>query len=109
MYETGIVGVKIISNQTDTLSSCTAIVKYDSVTKVLEFTGKETKTIKIPFGSSFTIDFSDINRYTKPVQLSGTANALNKEVTGEYKSTKLSITRSSNQTENLGNSTASVA
>lgn len=109
MYETGIVGVKIISNQTDTLSSCTATVKYDSVTKVLEFTGKETKTIKIPFGSSFTIDFSDINRYTKPVQLSGTANALNKEVTGEYKSTKLSITRSSNQTENLGNSTASVA
>ena len=109
IYETGIVGVKITSNQVDTLSSCTAAVKYDSVTKKLSFTGKETKTIKIPFGSSFTIDFSDIERYTKPAQLSGVANTLSKEVSGEYRSTKLSVTRSSNQTEELGNSTATVA
>lgn len=109
IYETGIVGVKITSNQVDTLSSCTATVKYDSVTKKLSFTGKETKTIKIPFGSSFTIDFSDIERYTKPAQLSGVANTLSKEVSGEYRSTKLSVTRSSNQTEELGNSTATVA
>lgn len=109
IYETGIVGVKITSNQVDTLSSCTATVKYDSVTKKLSFTGKETKTIKIPFGSSFTIDFSDIERYAKPAQLSGVANTLSKEVSGEYRSTKLSVTRSSNQTEELGNSTATVA
>lgn len=109
IYETGIVGVKITSNQVDTLPSCTATVKYDSVTKKLSFTGKETKTIKIPFGSSFTIDFSDIERYAKPVQLSGVANTLSKEVSGEYRSTKLSVTRSSNQTEELGNSTATVA
>lgn len=109
IYETGIVGVKITSNQADTLSSCTATVKYDSVNKKLSFTGKETKTIKIPFGSSFTIDFSDIERYTKPAQLSGVANTLSKEVSGEYRSTKLSVTRSSNQTEELGNSTATVA
>ena len=109
IYETGIVGVKITSNQADTLSSCTATVKYDSVNKKLSFTGKETKTIKIPFGSSFTIDFSDIERYAKPAQLSGVANTLSKEVSGEYRSTKLSVTRSSNQTEELGNSTATVA
>lgn len=109
IYETGIVGVKITSNQVDALSSCTATVKYDSATKKLSFTGKETKTIKIPFGSSFTIDFSDIERYAKPAQLSGVANTLSKEVSGEYRSTKLSVTRSSNQTEELGNSTATVA
>jgi hypothetical protein len=74
----------------------------------LQFNGKETKSINVPTGSEFTITFLEISNYTKPSVISDTAAGASMSKSGEYKSTKLTVTRASNQSEGLGNTTATI-
>ena len=62
----------------------------------------------MPTGSEFTITFPEISNYTKPSVISDTAAGASMSKSREYKSTKLTVTRASNQSEGLGNTTATI-
>lgn len=107
-YNTTVLSIEVTSNQSDDLDSLTVTVNFDSKDHQLQFNGKETKSINVPTGSEFTITFPEISSYTKPSVISDTAAGASMSKSGEYKSTKLTITRASNQSEGLGNTTATV-
>lgn len=107
-YNTTVLSIEVTSNQSDDLDSLTVTVNFDSKDHQLQFNGKETKSINVPTGSEFTITFPEISSYTKPSVISDTAAGASMSKSGEYKSTKLTVTRASNQSEGLGNTTATV-
>ena len=107
-YNTTVLSIEVTSNQSDELSSLTVTVNFDSEDHQLQFNGKETKSINVPTGSEFTITFPEISNYTKPSVISDTAAGASMSKSGEYKSTKLTVTRASNQSEGLGNTTATI-
>lgn len=107
-YNTTVLSIEVTSNQSDELSSLTVTVNFDSEDHQLQFNGKETKSINVPTGSEFTITFQEISNYTKPSVISDTAAGASMSKSGEYKSTKLTVTRASNQSEGLGNTTATI-
>lgn len=108
-YQTTLTTITVTSNQSDALSALTVTVAFDSKSKNLQFSGKETKSINIPTGSEFTITFPEISNYTKPSTITDTATGASMSKSGEYGSTKLTVTRASNQSEGLGDSTATLA
>lgn len=107
-YNTTVLSIEVTSNQSDKLSSLTVTVNFDSEDHQLQFNGKGTKSINVPTGSKFTITFPEISNYTKPSVISDTAAGASMSKSGEYKSTKLTVTRASNQSEGLGNTTATI-
>lgn len=107
-YQTTLTTITVTSNQSDELSSLTVTVNFDSEDHQLQFNGKETKSINVPTGSKFTITFPEISNYTKPSVISDIAAGASMSKSGEYKSTKLTVTRASNQSEGLGNTTATI-
>lgn len=108
-YNTTVLSITVTSNQSDALSALTVTVAFDSKSENLQFSGKETKSINIPTGSEFTITFPEIPSYTKPSTITDTATGASMSKSGEYGSTKLTVTRASNQSEGLGDSTATLA
>lgn len=108
-YNTTVLSIEVTSNQSDELSSLTVTVNFDSEDYQLQFNRKETKSINVPTGSEFTITFPEISNYTKPSVISDTAAGASMSKSGEYKSTKLTVTRASNQSKGLGDSTATLA
>ena len=108
-YQTTLTTITVTSNQSDALSALTVTVAFDSKSENLQFSGKETKSINIPTGSEFTITFPEISNYTKPSTVTDTATGASMSKSGEYGSTKLTVTRASNQSEGLGDSTATLA
>lgn len=108
-YNTTVLSITVTSNQSDALSALTVTVAFDSKSENLQFSGKETKSINIPTGSEFTITFPEISNYTKPSTVTDTATGASMSKSGEYGSTKLTVTRASNQSEGLGDSTATLA
>lgn len=107
-YNTTVLSIEVTSNQSDTLNSLAVTVNFDSKNHQLQFSGKETKSINVPTGSKFTITFPEVSNYTKPSVISDTATGSSMSKSGEYRSTKLTVTRASNQSEELGNTTATV-
>lgn len=107
-YNTTVLSIEVTSNQSDELSSLTVTVNFDSEDHQLQFNGKETKSINVPTGSEFTITFPEISNYTKPSVISDTAAGASMSKSREYKSTKLTVTRASNQSEGLGSTTATI-
>ena len=107
-YSTTILTIEITSNQSDALSSLTVVVNHNDKDYQLEFTGKESKTINIPTDSNYSITYPEITDYTTPTKVTETATGNSIKKTGEYKATKLTVVRDSNQSESLGNSTATV-
>lgn len=108
-YNTTVLSITVTSNQSDALSALTVTVAFDSKSENLQFSGKETKSINIPTGSEFTITFPEVSNYTKPSAITDTATGASMSKSGEYGSTKLTVTRASNQSEGLGDSTATLA
>ena len=108
-YNTTVLSITVTSNQSDALSALTVTVAFDSKSENLQFSGKETKSINIPTGSEFTITFPEVSNYTKPSTITDTATGASMSKSGEYGSTKLTVTRASNQSEGLGDSTATLA
>lgn len=96
------------SNQTQpdsNLTDISIVVEYSDIQEVATWKGSEL-TFSIPMGLEYTITVGEVEGYATPAVKTYTAVAgVTRSVTMIYNKTKLTVNRSSNQSEDLGEST----